>query len=333
MLEEWPQPAPVGEAQIRDVHADLMRLTLEIACRTFFGADAAQDPQIVGDAMYKALAAIDVRFGRLFPIPDWFPTPANLRLRRAVRTLDTIVQSLIHRRRTNPANGSHDLLWALLHATAEDESPMTDAQLLDEARTVFLAGHETTALALTYALYLLAENPESQSLLQAEVSAVVGDRLPAHDNLQRLPLLRGVVMESMRLYPPADVLGREAIEDCRIGDVAVPRGTTIFMSQWVMHRDPRFFAEPLAFQPQRWTEAFERALPRFAYFPFGGGPRNCIGQAFAIAEAMLVLATICQRHAFAPDPTFKLELWPTITLRPKAGVRLQVRARGEHTRA
>ena len=336
--------APGGSAA-RDVHDDLMRLTLDIACRTLFGADACPDPHAVGSAMERALAAIDARFARLLPIPDWLPTPANLRLRRAVRQLDGVVGGIIARRRAAEGDsgggstgaaariapgggGRTDLLSILLAARDDDGSPMTERQLLDEARTIFLAGHETTALALTYALYLLAAHPAAQTALRRELADVLGGRPPTHADLPRLIYAKRVVTEAMRLYPPADVLGREAVADCAVGGVRIPRGTTVFMSQWAVHRDPRYFPDPETFDPGRWTDAFERSLPRFAYFPFGGGPRFCVGQAFALAEAVLVLATVCQTVEFRPDPTFRLELWPSITLRPRRGVRVLARAAG-----
>jgi cytochrome P450 len=333
MLDRWHAAAGgrVGEGPVeRDVHADMMRLTLEVACRTLFGADACPDPHAVGDAMEQALRALDVRFGRWLPVPDWFPTPANLRLKRALRTLDDVVGGIIARRRGANASGGdgNDLLSMLVRARDEDDgSAMTDAQLLDEARTIFLAGHETTALALTYALYLLAEHPDAQATLHTELDAVLAGRPPAYADLPRLAYTRQVVTESMRLYPPADVLGREATVDTTIDGIDVPRGTTVFMSQWVMHHDPRYFPDPDRFDPGRWTPEFERALPRFAYFPFGGGPRFCVGQSFALAEAVLILAAICQQFSFAPAPGFKLELWPSITLRPRGAVPLRVTAR------
>jgi cytochrome P450 len=318
----------------RDIHGDMMRLTLTVACRTLFGADACPDPHAVGDAMEQALRALDARFGRPFPFPDWVPTPGNLRLRRALRTLDGVVGGIIARRRQSAAADpgaadGHDLLSTLIRARDEDDgSAMTDAQLLDEARTIFLAGHETTALALTYAIHLLATHPDAQAALAGELATALGGRPPAYEDLTRLPYARRVVTEAMRLYPPADVLGREAVADCTVDGVPVPRGTTVFMSQWVMHHDPRYFPDPDRFDPGRWTPEFERALPRFAYFPFGGGPRFCIGQSFALAEAALILATLCQRFRFAPVPGFRLELWPSITLRPRGAVPLLVSARG-----
>jgi len=342
MMDEWatgahetseqaPGAHAAGRTQTRDVNADMMRLTLQIACKTLFGADACPDPELVGRAMEEGLEGIAARFRLTVPLPSWMPTPSNLRLRRSMRTLHAVVADLIAGRRAAGAraggDGGDDLLSTLLAARDENGAPMTPGQLLDEVLTLLLAGHETTALALSYALHLLAHHPDAQDSLAAELSDVLGDRLPAYADLPRLPFTRNVVTETMRLYPPADFLGREAVVDCTVGGIPVKRGTNLFVSQWVLHRDARFFPDPLAFDPNRWTPAFEAALPRFAYFPFGGGPRFCIGQTFAAAEGALVLATLCQRFHFAPDPAFRLELHPGITLRPRAGVRLIVQPR------
>lgn len=323
--DEWAAAAraTADNSAVRDVQADMMRTTLRIACRTLFGADACPDPEVVGRAMDDGLAGIAARFRSAIPLPQWVPTPANLRLRRAVRALHGVVDDLVRRRRSG--GSGDDLLWTLLKARDDDGSAMTGRQLTDEVLTILLAGHETTVLALAYAIYLLASHPAVQDRLRAELSDVVGDRPPAHADLSKLPYLRNVVTETMRLYPPADVLGREATEDCVIGGMPIRRGTTLFASQWVMHRDARYFPDPLKFDPDRWTPAFEKALPRFAYFPFGGGPRFCVGQSFALAEAALVLATLCRRFRFQADPTYALELDPGITLRPKDGVRVIVR--------
>jgi cytochrome P450 len=323
--------APNTATSVRDVHADMMRLTLEIACKTLFGADACPDPEVVGRAMEDGLEGIAARFRLTLPLPSWLPNPANLRLRRSMKTLYAVVNGLVESRRraATAATGAggadgNDLLGMLLSARDEDGSAMSAGQLLDEVLTLLLAGHETTALALSYSLYLLAQHPGVQATLREELARVLGGNLPTFADLPRLPYLRNVVTESMRLYPPADFLGREAVADCVIGGIPVRRGTNLFVCQWVLHRDARYFPNPLAFDPARWTDAFERSLPRFAYFPFGGGPRYCIGQSFATAEAALILATLCQRFNFEPDPTFTLELHPGITLRPRAGVRLKV---------
>ena len=241
---------------------------------------------------------------------------------QAIRALDGIVSDLIESRRAAPEGD--DLLWSLLCARDEDGSPMSPRQLLDEVRTLFIAGHETTALTLTYSLYLLATHPDAQERLRSELLTVLGTRRPEMSDLPRLRYARGVVLEALRLYPPADTIGREAAEHCTIGELSIRKGTNLFMSQWVVHRDARFFPDPERFDPGRWTDEFERGLPRFAFFPFGGGPRVCIGQNFAMTEAMLVLATVCRRCTFAPGPGYRLELRPTLTLRPRENVRLFV---------
>jgi cytochrome P450 len=323
MCERWGKEMSGSPPAARDVNADMMRLTLEIACKTLFGAAACPDPDVVGRAMEDGLEGIAARFRAAVPLPSWLPTRANLRLRRSLRSLHAVISKMIEDRRAGNATGE-DLLSMLLAARDDDGSAMTPAQLLDEVLTLFLAGHETTALALSYSLYLLAENPQAQSSLRAELASALGGRPPDFNDLPNLPYTRNVVTESMRLYPPADFLGREAIEDCTVAGIPVRKGTNLFISQWVMHRDGRYFPEPLKFDPSRWTPEFEKSLPRFAYFPFGGGPRYCIGQTFASAEAALVLATMCARFTFAPDPTFELELNPGITLRPRAGVKLIV---------
>jgi len=207
---------------------------------------------------------------------------------------------------------------------------MDDRQLRDEALTLFVAGHETTALTLTYALYLLAANPETQQALAGEMSQVLAGRDAAFADLERLKQTEAVLLESMRLYPPAWSVGREALVDVEIGGYRLPKGSTFFMSQWVMHRDPKFFADPEEFRPQRWSGDAQRRLPRFAYFPFGGGPRICIGNRFAMMEATLILAAMAQRFSFATTPESRLDLLPTVTLRPRSPVRLQITARASN---
>lgn len=321
MLETWKS------GQSRDLHEDLSRLTMDIACVTLFGDEAGIDPDVVGRALNDAMDALAARWKRTIPVPAWLPTKSNRQFRRATRSLDGIVAGILARKREAGAGEQADLLSSLLAAQDENGSAFTNAQLLDEVRTIFLAGHETTALALTFSLHLLAQNAGVQEKLCAELDAVLGGRAPAHADIDRLPFTRNVVTESMRLYPPADFLGREAIVDCTVGGIHVPKGTNLFMSQWVMHHDERYFRDPWTFDPDRWTAEFERTLPRFVYFPFGAGPRYCIGQTFATAEAVLGLAAICQQFRFAPDPAHSLELWPGITLRPRHGLRLIVSAR------
>lgn len=308
--------------ETRDIQTDMMRFTLGVACQTLFGAETRPNSDVVGQAMQTAMESLVHWAQGAIPLPQWVPTPVNLRFRRSLCELDAIVERLIDSRRQKPPGD--DLLWALLSARDDRGQPMNRRQLIDEVRTLFIAGHETTALTLTYSLFLLASHPLLQDRLQRELASELGSRPTEISDLPKLQLLRGVLMESLRLYPPADTIGREAAEDCTIGPLRLRKSTNIFMSQWVVHRDARFFPNPDQFAPERWTAECERRLRRFAFFPFGGGPRACIGQTFAMNEAMLVLATLCRGFSFAPDPTYRLELRPTLTLRPKENVRLMI---------
>jgi cytochrome P450 len=319
MLDGW------RAGQTREVHDDLMHLTLMIVAKVLFDADVASDVDAVGRALDLALKEIAVRFRRPFRIPDGLPLPGNIRYRRAVRALDDVVYRIIaeHHRRA----GRGDLLDLLMQARDDDGAPMTDRQLRDEAITIMLAGHETTALALSWTLTLLSANPDVDAALHRELDEVLGDRAPTAADVPRLRYTEMVVMEGMRLYPPAYALGREAIAECEIGGYRIPAGATLFMSPWVMHRDPRWFERPLEFIPDRWANGAASRLPRFAYFPFGGGPRICIGNRFAMMEAVLLLACIARRFRLVLDPACVLKPFPSITLRAANGVRMMVEAR------
>ncbi len=265
----------------RNIHAEMMRLTLDIAARTLFHANAASDAEEIARAMQVLQESFTVRFQGLLPMPVWLPTPTNFRLRRAVRRLDDIIYGFIHERRKS-IEDKGDLLSLLLHAQdTDDGGRMTDKQVRDEAMTLFLAGHETTALTLSWAWYLLARHPEAEARLCAEIAEVLPRRLPVFEDVVRLRFTEAVLLEAMRLYPPAYTIGREALADCTVGGYTVPRGTTILMSQWVVQRDSRFFKDPDQFRPERWLDASAKNIPKFAYFPFGGGPRLCIGNTFA----------------------------------------------------
>jgi cytochrome P450 len=215
----------------------------------------------------------------------------------------------------------------LLDAHDEDGSHMTDRQLRDEVMTLFLAGHETTALTLSWAWYLLAENPDVDHKFHAELSEVLGGRLPEVTDMGHLKYTEMIAKESMRLYPPAYGLGRQAIEECEIGGYRVPPKSQVFMFPWATQRDPRFFAEPERFHPERWSEEFIGGLPKYAYFPFGGGPRICIGNYFAMMEVVLLLATIGQRFRFSLAPDHHVSLLPAMSLRPADGITVVVHQR------
>jgi cytochrome P450 len=303
-----------------DMHVEMAQITLEIVAEALFGADVTASSRDVGTALEEALRCLVARMRNLIILPEWLPTPTNLRLRRAVRRLDAIVYGIIKQRRLRHEK-RNDLLSLLLHARDEDGSHMTDQQLRDETMTLFLAGHETTALALTWTWYLLAQHPEVEAQLLDELQRVLGGRTPTAADLPRLRYTERVIQEVMRLYPPVYAIGREAIHDCEIGGYHVPAGTTLLMSQWVMHRNPRYFAAPEVFNPDRWTEERAKRLPKYAYFPFGGGPRVCIGNTFALLEAVLVLATLLPKVRFAPLPDHPVRPRALVTLRPEYGIK------------
>ncbi len=312
MLAAWQ------EEETRDIHQDMMRLTMEIVAKALFDADLAGEAEEVGQAL-EALIAQNSRGRMVLPLLRSLPTPGNLRYQRAVRRLDGIIYGVIRQRRAG-SRDSGDLLSLLLHAQDEDGSRMTDRQLRDEVMTLFLAGHETTALALSWTWYLLALHPDVERKLLAELCQTLGTRAPNVSDLPRLPYTEMVVKESMRLYPPAYAMARVALQDCEIGGYRVPRGASVVMSQWVMQRDSRYYDEPDRFEPKRWADGLEKRLPRFAYFPFGGGSRQCIGNSFAMMEAVLLLATIAQKFRLTLLPGHPVAPFPSITLRPKYGI-------------
>ncbi len=314
MLERWR----TGER--RDVHAEMMELTLAIVAKTLFDADVADEASEIGAAITTAQERFNARLNSiLFMIPDVIPLPGNLAYLRAANRLDRTIYRIIEQRRSSGEDRG-DLLSMLLHARDDDGSQMTDRQLRDEVMTLFIAGHETTAIALSWTWYLLARHPRVEERLDAELREVLGGRPPTVDDLPRLRYAEMVVAEAMRLYPPAWAMGREALAPCVIGGYPVARGTILVMSQWVMHRDPRYFERPDAFEPERWADGLAKRLPRFAYFPFSGGPRQCIGSGFAMMEAILLLAAIAQRFRLEVPAGHVVSPWPTATLRPRGGV-------------
>ncbi len=304
----------------RDIHADMRQLTMAIAARTLFGADVHGQGPAVTSALIAVMDNFNRRLFSILQLPESVPTPGNLRARRAVKRLDAILYGLIDQRR---AREGDDLLSILLRARDEqDGSGMTDQQLRDEAMTLFLAGHETTALALTYTLYLLAGHPDAQEEVRREMFDVLGDRPASAADVPHLRFTDLVVTESMRLYPPAYVIGRESVEACALGGYDLPAGCAVLMPQWVIHRDPRFYDEPERFLPRRWADGLLRRLPRFAYYPFGGGPRICIGNTFAQMETVLVLAALCRHWRIGRATTEPIRFKPRLTLAPLGPVEL-----------
>jgi cytochrome P450 len=239
-----------------------------------------------------------------------------------------VIHEIIRNRRAH-RSATQDLLESLLDMQDESGSGMSDEQLRDEVMTLFLAGHETTANALSWSLYLLSQNPEKEEALHSEIRSVLNGRPPAAADLPRLPYTEMVVKEAMRLYPPAWGIGRRAIHDFELGGYFIPAGTNVFLLQWITQRDARFFPEPERFEPERWREDPTRngKLPRFAYFPFGGGPRVCVGAGFAMMEATLLLATIAQRFRLTLAREPRVEPLFSVTLRPKHGIRMVLHRR------
>ncbi|UPV73665.1 cytochrome P450 [Halorussus limi] len=311
------------DGEVRDVHSEMTALTLDIVGRALFGVDLRDDSERVGEALEVVMAASEFSLTDL--LPEAIPTPGRRRFENAVETLDRVVAEIIAERKRNPTDD--DVVSMLLAARDEEGEGMTDRQVRDEVMTLLLAGHETTALALTFTFFLLAQNGDVERKLVAELDRELGGDRPTMADLGDLPYLERVVKESMRLYPPVPGIVREPVEDDRVGDYRIPAGVTVSMSQHVVHRDPRWYDDPMAFRPDRWTDGFEQSLPRLAYFPFAAGPRRCIGDRFALLEARLVLATILQEYHLELVSSPALDLRPSITARPKRPVEMKIHER------
>ena len=320
MISSW------REGEVRDIHRDMMRLTLEIVVKTLFNSDVSADADKVGQVLTRIVKPFAGQATIKWILDNRLPTTTHRLFNQDAREIDLIVYRIIEERRRSGLDEG-DLLSMLLEAHDEEGGHMNDKQLRDEVMTIFLAGHETTALTLSWAWYLLARNPEAEKKFHAELSEVLEGRLPTMEDLSRLRYTEMIAKESMRLYPPAYALGREAVTECEIGGFRVPAGAQVFMFQWATQRDARFFTQPEEFQPERWTEDFSNGLPKYAYFPFGGGPRACIGNYFAMMEIVLLLATIGQRLRFLLVPEHPVTLVPAMSLRPADGIRVTAHER------
>jgi cytochrome P450 len=320
-VREW------RDGEVRDAQQEMMSLTLGIVCKTMFGVDVSEEAGELGRAFTAALHGIHDRTASLqIVLPGSVPTPARIRLWFAVRRLNRLVYRIIREHRRGGDRG--DLVSMLLAARDEHGgAAMSDREVRDQLMTIALAGHETTALALSWGWYLLAQAPEAEARLHAELAEVLGGRSPTLADLPLLTYTGMVVSEALRLYPPAWALARQAAEDVEIGDYLVRKGTFVMVSQWTIQRDARYFDRPDAFEPERWADGLAKRLPRFAYFPFGGGPRQCIGSGFALMEASLLLATIAQRYRLEVLPGQEIVPEPTITARAKHGIRMRLHAR------
>jgi cytochrome P450 len=266
-----------------------------------------------------AFDLMNERLRQMVKIPLWVPTRANRRLRQAVAELSKTVEGFIAAGRARDRPGD-DLLSRLLFARHEDGTRMSDQQLRDEAMTLYLAGHETTALTLAWTWYLLSQHSHVEDRLLSEWQRVLKNATPTTQHLPKLTYTSAVIAESMRLFPPIYVIGREATTDLELGGYRVKRGNTVLMSQWVNHRDPKYFPDPEAFRPERWERGLAKRLPKFAYYPFGGGQRLCVGNAFALTEAAIILAAVGQQYRFTLDPDAVIGIKPQITLLPAHGI-------------
>jgi len=323
-----------------DVAEEMMRLTLGVVGKTLFDADVEEEAEEIGGALTQALHSFGYAMLPYGELLDNLPLPPVIRFKRARARLDATIYRLIAERRASGEDRG-DLLSMLLltQDTGEGGTPapatpggdrMSDLQLRDEVMTIFLAGHETTANLLTWSWYLLSQNPGAEAQLHAELDAVLGSggRAPTVDDLPRLPYTRMVLAESMRLYPPAWIIGRRAVERVEVAGYPLAPRTLVFVSQYVVHRDARWYPGPERFDPGRWSPEETACRPRFSYFPFGAGTRVCIGEQFAWMEGTLLLATIAHRWRLRLVPGHPVAPQPIITLRPKHGMRMTVEARG-----
>ncbi len=308
-----------------DISREMSRVTLSITGKTLFGSDVGDEADDVKSRLTFLMRYVEQQLRLPFHAPYAWPTPKNLRVRKAVAGLDEIIFRMIDERR-NSNTDSGDLLSMLLSARDENGgSGMTDQQIRDEAMTIFLAGHETTANAMTWMWYLLAKHPEVFQKLTDEVAILKG-RAPTMDDLPTLPYAMQVFKEAMRLYPPAYIIVRTVKEDVLIDGYKLNAGAALIISPYLLHRNHDYFPNPEAFDPDRFTPERERAIPRHGYLPFGAGPRICIGNQFALTEGHLMTAAIAQRFRFELLDQKPIEMEPLITLRPKGGIRVRVRS-------
>jgi len=312
--------------QIINVAEDMMQLTLFIVAKTLFDSDVHHEVGKVGDAMDVMLHSVIDKTRRIIRLPEWMPTPQRLRKRQSIDTLNTIVMDIINQRRQS-GEDKGDLLSMFLLAEDEHGNRMTDTQVKDETLTMFLAGHETTANALAWTFYLLSQHPDIDQQVYQEIREVLGDRPPTLADLKDLPYTLMVFKEAMRLYPPAWGMGRQAIEVVQLGDYTLPEKWGAMIIPYVIHRNPAVWDNPETFDPERFSSENEKQIPKYAYLPFGGGARICIGNSFALMEGHLVLTTLLQHYQLelAQD---HVEPEPLLTLRPKGGLRMKVCKRG-----
>lgn len=314
------------EGKSIDAHREMMLLTRSIVSRCLFGSDVDEGSETIETVIERLMTNFTKLTDSAILIPLFVPTPTNLRFRRDKQELDALVYRFIERRRQQP-DSEDDLLSVLLQARNEDGQGMSDRQLRDEVLTLFLAGHETTASALTWALYLITEHPEASRHITAEVDAILGERIPTADDVPQLKYTEALLKEAMRLFPPSWLMGRETVKPCTLRGRTIPKGWNLLICPWVIHRDARWFDAPDTFRPERWLDPAAKAIPRGAYLPFGAGPRQCIGNHFAMMEAVIILASIAQRFTLHRDRSQPVDLVPLVSIRPKKGLPITVTRR------
>ncbi len=322
MGDEWQ------EGEVRDIDHEMMRLTLQIVAKTLFSADITDDADEVGAAMTTIVNLFNFLLLPFSEILEKLPIPHSIRFRRAKAKLDEIIYGFINERRASGEDKGDLLSMLLLSQDEEGGGGMSDVQVHDECLTLFLAGHETTANLLTWTWYLLSQNPEAERKLHEELDRVLQGRIPAFEDLPNLKYTESVIAESMRLYPPAWVVGRLVVEEHEFNGYKAAPHSLVLVSEYVMHRDPRYWEDAGEFKPERWeTLSVKEASQRYIYFPFGGGVRRCIGEQFAWAEGILLLATLARKWKLRLQPEQKIGLKPQITLRPKFGMRMRIEER------
>ncbi len=313
------------DGETRDMSQEMMRLTLAVVAKTLFSADVESEASEVGQALTDVLGLFDLMLVPGTSFLQHLPLPAMRRFNRALKQLNAVIYGIIQEHRESGKDAG-DLLSMLMIAADEqgDGTRMNDKQLRDEAMTLFLAGHETTAVALTWTWYLLSQHPQVAAKLWEELETVLSGRMPVFDDLPRLPYTEMVLAESMRLYPPAWGISRLTVEAHEVDEFPIAKGTLCLFSPYVMHRNPDYFPDPERFDPQRWTPEARETRPKYSYFPFGAGARICIGERFAWTEGILILATIAQKWKLSLSPDQRVEYLAQITLRTRYGMRMQI---------
>jgi cytochrome P450 len=317
MLGGW------GDGEIHDIYQEMKRLTLRIVARVLFDADLSQQAGEIGQALEAVWEQFTARINSGLLIPEQIPTPGNLRLRRAIERLEGIVYQIIRERRVRQHHGQ-DLLSRLMEGNDGPGPQLSDRQLRDEVMTFLIAGHDTTALTLTWTLFLLSQHTQAETDLRGILQSSPAEHATNKSEPTGPDYAERLVKEALRIYPTVWGISRVALKDCEIGGYTIPAGASVVMSQWVMHHDERYFENPARFDPERWQAEEASRLPRYAYFPFGGGPRGCIGHSFAMLEAGLILTTLIRRFHLELVPDHPVVPYPSFTLYPKFGMKMVI---------